>query len=204
MRGKIAIISNETLGNLGLKLILENLVPVAEVMVFYNIEEMRKEQDTAFIHYFITPQVLRQDPFFFVTQQRKTIIMTSGSICSTNIPNDFHTVKIDTPLHELIRQLLGLIEMGHHPFEHFPESAVEGLHKGRRERNPLLTVREADILRNVARGKSSKEIAKELKVSISTVITHRKNIMDKINAHSATKLVIYAVTHGYVNPEDII
>jgi DNA-binding CsgD family transcriptional regulator len=204
MRGEIAIISNNMLENIGLKLILENLVPVAEVMVFYDINEMRKEQDKTFIHYFITPQVLRQDPFFFVTQQRKTIIMTTEDICSTNIPNDFHTVKVDTPLHELIQQLLSLLAMGHHPFQHFPESAVDGLQKGRKEKNPLLTVREADILRNVALGKSSKEIAKELKVSLSTVVTHRKNIMDKINAHSATKLVIYAVTHGYVNPEDIV
>ena len=165
---------------------------------------MRKEPNREFIHYFIAPQVLCQDPFFFVARQKKTLIMASCDTCLANIPSDFRTVRTDTPLHELIRHLLALIEMGQHPFCHFPESAVKGLQKGRKEKNPLLTMREADILRNVARGKSSKEIAQEMKVSQSTVITHRKHIMNKINAHSATKLVIYAVTHGYVNPEDIM
>lgn len=59
-----------------------------------------------------------------------------------------------------------------------------------------LTQRETDITRLIAEGKSSKEIASLLNISLHTVQTHRKNIMRKLNVNSASELTLYAVNTG--------
>lgn len=61
-----------------------------------------------------------------------------------------------------------------------------------------LTDREVDVLKQVAEGASSKEAAENLGISETTVNTHRRNIMAKLELPSATHLVRYAIKHGYV------
>ena len=51
----------------------------------------------------------------------------------------------------------------------------------------------------IIQGLINKEIATRLNISITTVNTHRKNIMEKLNIKSVSALTIYAVTHGYVD-----
>jgi DNA-binding NarL/FixJ family response regulator len=58
-----------------------------------------------------------------------------------------------------------------------------------------LTSRELEVARLLSLGKSSKEIASELKVSARTVETHRANIMRKFNVHTVTELLHRAFTH---------
>ena len=48
-------------------------------------------------------------------------------------------------------------------------------------------------------GLINKEIADRLNISVTTVITHRKNIMEKLHARSLADIIIYAVMNGYVN-----
>ncbi len=62
----------------------------------------------------------------------------------------------------------------------------------------LLTNREREILQMVAEGMTNQEIADKLYISISTVDTHRKNIMSKLDIHSVAGLVHYAVRHKIV------
>jgi DNA-binding NarL/FixJ family response regulator len=57
----------------------------------------------------------------------------------------------------------------------------------------LLTDREKEILRLLAMAKSNKEVAAELNLSPSTVETHRNNLMQKLDLHSAAEIVLYAV-----------
>lgn len=59
-----------------------------------------------------------------------------------------------------------------------------------------LTSREREVLQLLAEGKCTKEIAARLKVSISTVESHRKQIMDKVNLHSIAELTKYAIREG--------
>lgn len=63
--------------------------------------------------------------------------------------------------------------------------------------------REKDIIRCVAQGKSNKEIADELCISVHTVATHRRNISSKLGIHSAAGLTIFAILHKLVNLEDV-
>jgi len=62
----------------------------------------------------------------------------------------------------------------------------------------LLTSREREILQLLAEGKSNKEIAGHLKLSLYTVETHRRNLQEKLNLHSFPELVLYAVRKGVI------
>ncbi len=57
----------------------------------------------------------------------------------------------------------------------------------------LLTDREREVLHALAEGRSNKEVAALLDVSVSTVETHRGNLMQKLNLHSTAEIVLYAV-----------
>ena len=60
----------------------------------------------------------------------------------------------------------------------------------------VLTPREREVLQLVAEGKSSKEIASLLYISVKTVEAHRHQIMDKLNIHSVAELTKYAILKG--------
>lgn len=66
-----------------------------------------------------------------------------------------------------------------------------------------LSPREIEVLTLVVRGHINKEIADRLCISLPTVVTHRKNICDKLHLRSVSALTIYAVTHGLVSAEEI-
>jgi DNA-binding NarL/FixJ family response regulator len=57
----------------------------------------------------------------------------------------------------------------------------------------LLTDREKEVLQLLAEGRSNKEVAALLDVSVSTIETHRANLMQKLNLHSTAEIVLYAV-----------
>ena len=63
---------------------------------------------------------------------------------------------------------------------------------------PALTPREREIVQLLAEGKSSKEVASHLNLSVKTAETHRSNIMRKLNLHSVSGLVLYAVRNNMV------
>lgn len=71
------------------------------------------------------------------------------------------------------------------------------------EPDPLagLTTRQREILQLVAEGKSSKEIAALLDLSVKTVESHRGQIMDRLGVHDLTALVRFAIRVGLVSPE---
>ncbi|HLJ40177.1 MAG TPA: response regulator transcription factor [Candidatus Acidoferrales bacterium] len=67
------------------------------------------------------------------------------------------------------------------------------------ERNSGLTVRELQVLQLIVNGKSNKEIAEQLDLSVNTVGVHRANIMDALGIHKTADLVVYAIRNGLVN-----
>ena len=64
-----------------------------------------------------------------------------------------------------------------------------------------LTEREKQVLQLIAHGKSNKEIAVVLDLSVNTVAVHRANLMSTLKVHKAAELVLYAVKKGLVVPE---
>jgi DNA-binding NarL/FixJ family response regulator len=78
-----------------------------------------------------------------------------------------------------------------------PQVAKRSALKG--ERNGGLTPRELEILQLIVDGKSNKEIADQLGLSVNTVAVHRANIMDALGIHKAAEVVVYAIRNGLVN-----
>jgi DNA-binding NarL/FixJ family response regulator len=63
-----------------------------------------------------------------------------------------------------------------------------------------LTSRERQVLRHLAEGKTNKEIGAQLSISARTVETHRARLMRKLNLHSMSELVRYAIRHRIIKP----
>ncbi|WP_108423679.1 LuxR C-terminal-related transcriptional regulator [Flagellimonas amoyensis] len=63
---------------------------------------------------------------------------------------------------------------------------------------PSFTKRELEVIRLLAKGRSTDEVSKELNISIQTVFTHRKNILRKSNAKNTSELVADCIRKGYI------
>lgn len=77
--------------------------------------------------------------------------------------------------------------------------AVDSDAKDRKDLDGL-TSREQEVLAHLADGASNAEIAETLSISPKTVARHRENIMRKLNLHSRTELVKYAIRKGIITP----
>lgn len=67
----------------------------------------------------------------------------------------------------------------------------------------LMTSREKEIICCVAKGMSNKEIADQLCLSVHTVTTHRRNISNKLQIHSAAGITVFAILHKLIAVEDV-
>jgi len=80
------------------------------------------------------------------------------------------------------------------------EDYVQALgRKGADDSYELLTDREREILQLVSEGKTNKEIANTLALSLYTVDTHRTHILQKLNLHSVPEVILYAVRKGIIS-----
>lgn len=79
------------------------------------------------------------------------------------------------------------------------EYVLEARRRGVEDSYDLLSVREKEILQLLASGKSNREIADLLHISISTVETHRNNVFQKLSLHNLAELILYAVRKGLIS-----
>ncbi|HXE33446.1 MAG TPA: response regulator transcription factor [Verrucomicrobiae bacterium] len=80
-------------------------------------------------------------------------------------------------------------------------SAVMDAYRSKSEKpNNPLTLRERQVLQLIAEGKSTKDIASLLGISVKTAESHRTRLMQKLEIHEKASLVLYAVRHGVVQP----
>ena len=70
--------------------------------------------------------------------------------------------------------------------------------RGQEDSYELLTTREREILQLLAEGKSNKDVANLLNLSLYTVETHRSNILQKLGLHTIPDLILYAVRKGII------
>jgi two-component system, NarL family, response regulator NreC len=80
-------------------------------------------------------------------------------------------------------------------------SAVMDAYRSKSDKpNNPLTLRERQVLQLIAEGKSTKDIASLLGISVKTAESHRTRLMQKLDIHEKASLVLYAVRHGVVQP----
>jgi two-component system, NarL family, response regulator NreC len=72
--------------------------------------------------------------------------------------------------------------------------------RGLQDSYDLLTEREKETLQLLAEGKSNKEVARILNLSVYTVETHRSNIMEKLDLHTTADIILYAVRKKLITP----
>lgn len=80
-------------------------------------------------------------------------------------------------------------------------SGLKYLHSEQDDELDRLTAREKQVLQLIAQGRSNKEIAVLLELSVNTVSVHRANLMEKMNIHRTAELVLFAIRKGLVAPQ---
>ena len=190
-RPKIAIIDPNTLAVLGLKQLLQNVLPIMTVDTFGAFAELEASNPDSYFHYFVAMNIVLENKAFFIERKRKTIVLTL-SLDSTSTLSDFHSFCINVPEQELVRSLLTLQQSAHGHGKNMPPMPEVLTRK-------ILSDREIEVMSLIVQGNINKEIAEKLNIGLTTVITHRKNIMDKLGMKSVSALTIYAVMHGYVD-----
>lgn len=194
-RPKIAIIDANTLAAMGLKAILQNVMPSMDVDTLGSFTELKANHPEKYFHYFVSVNILLQNKVFFTAQRNKTIVLTFSFGHDTFL-NDFHCLCVNVPEKQLIKSLLALEQSAHANGRNLPQ-----IHVCQQQR--MLTDREIEVMALIVQGHINKEIADKLNIGLATVITHRKNIMEKLGIRSVSAMTIYAVMHGYVDIGDI-
>lgn len=188
-RPEIAVVGPNALVNIGLKSLLGRILPTAEVAAFADFESLVAAGPERFVHFFVAAQTFGLHDAFFRAPQRRTIVLTDGrpsAICA-----GMHTLDVRTSEEELVRSILRLHGAAH-PRTHLAAPAPAPL-----------TDREREVLALVARGFRNKQIAERLQIGLTTVITHRRNLAEKLGIRSVAELTLYAVTAGLVDTEQI-
>ena len=190
-RPKIAIIDSNTLSLLGLKQLLLNVLPIMTIDTYGSFAELESNDPEQYFHFFVSMNIVISNRTFFSKRRRKTIVLTL-SLNDTSQLSEFHSLCINQPEQQLVRSLLMLEQHAHAEGRNLPPMP-------RVLQQKILSDREIEVMALIVQGYINKEIADQLNISLSTVITHRKNIMDKLGMKSVSALTIYAVMHGYVD-----
>jgi DNA-binding NarL/FixJ family response regulator len=148
-------------------------------------------QPEQYKHFFAAMNIVLENRTFFTEHIRQTIVLTLSLGGSSQLA-DFHSICVNAPETEVVRQLLILQQMGHSEGRNMPPMPQILKKK-------ILSDREIEVMSLIAQGYINKEIADKLSIGLATVVTHRRNIMDKLGLKSVSALTIYAVTHGYVD-----
>ena len=194
-RPKIAIVDANTLAVLGLKQMLQTVMPIMTVDTFGSFAELEANHPEQYFHYFVAMNVVLEHKAFFLDQRKKTIVLTLSRETTSQL-SEFHSLCINVPEEELVRSLLMLEQHAHGHGQNLPTMPKALQRK-------ILSDREIEVMSLIVQGYINKEIADKLNIGLSTVITHRKNIMDKLGLRSVSALTIYAVTHNYVDINSI-
>lgn len=190
-RPKVAIIDPNTLAAVGLKQLLQNVMPIMTIDTFGTFAELEANHPDNYYHYFVAMNIVLENRAFFSAHRQKTIVLTLGIETISQL-SEFHSLCINLPEKELVHTLLMLQQHAHPKGKNLPPIPDVLQQK-------VLSDREIEVMSLIVQGYINKEIADKLNICLSTVITHRKNIMDKLGMKSVSALTIYAVMHGYVD-----
>lgn len=174
------IVDSDTLRSIGLRHLLEErhalsaTITTDPTMLTEDIDE-----STVF---FVTPEAFAAQPMFYVPRREHVVLISV--IDRSPLP----VIDPATPEDELTARI---------------EDVVRRLTKPSTSWQQQLSDREREVLRLIAMGRINKEIAATLGISFNTVLTHRRNIMEKLGIRSVPALSMYAVMNGLVSQTEI-
>lgn len=187
---KMAIVTGNTLAVIGLKQLLMAVMRGLQIQAFNRFDDFQEAGPEHFVHFFVDFSIVLENIPFFYAQKRKTIVLTLSPDTDKQLVG-YHCLCINVPEDNLVKSLLMLERKGH--TQNHPHHKQEG------EGAQRLSDREIEVLALVAQGFINKEIADRLNIALSTVVTHRKNITEKLGMKTVSALTVYAVMNGYVD-----
>ena len=197
MQFKIAIIDSNILACMGLERILEELIPVAEIVTCESFEELLSKGEAEFVHYFVSSRIYFEHTAYFRDRSGHSIVMVGGDMTINGVA----TLNVCQSEAALVRDLVALQRRGHHAgmSAHGAHGNIAPHPVSKEKTDSLLSAREVEVALLLCQGCINKEVADKLNISITTVITHRKNIMEKLGARSLADVIIYCVMNGIYN-----
>ena len=189
----IAVITPNILIGLGLRTILEKVGPPGEIAVFDSFTEFIASGPERYFHYFAAMQVFMRHRTFFLENSHKDD--PAGQ-------RVFGPVRPNAPDRYLRRRRTAGTTICCACAAKRLDRPCPSPQHGTPAAN-LLSVRETEVLTLIAQGLLNKQIADRLQIGLTTVISHRRNIMQKLGVQSVAALVICAVSMGYVDESDI-
>lgn len=191
-----AIIDRKTLSSLALKDMLWEVFNHVEVFTYNSMESFIKDSNRHFVHFFVDSEILFSNTDEFEMLKPITTVLTEGK--NPHLENSGF-LSLDTTMSEedIMDSLMNLQNIGHYG------TRKDGNVETSEENGRKLSQREKEVLRLMVKGMINKEIAKELSISMNTVIFHRNNICEKLQTRSVGKLTVFAVLSGIVDIKDI-
>jgi DNA-binding CsgD family transcriptional regulator len=197
MNRRIYILHESEIIQKGLLAILKGKFNI-EIIPFRNADELVSLQTVSErIMFFIIDADRFQHLKVWHNIKQKNTVKLIGLSSSANHTYDIcdKVFLLNTAPGKIINEISGFFDNGN-------ESANE--HEGEE-----LSAREKEVLKLVALGHSNKIIADKLFISVHTVISHRKNITEKLGIKSISGLTVYAIINQFIdtdeiNPEDLI
>lgn len=184
----IVILTPNILIGLGLKTILEGVLPLGTYRVCSDFSEIEGSAPEDFFHLFVSANIVVKNGEFFDIRRKKTIVMMQNDT-NSSILQDFNQININASQSEIEGAIKNLHKSAHGMPHH---------QKSKKEKD-VLSPREIEVAKLLVDGYINKEVAAKLSISLTTVITHRKNIFEKLEIKSVAGLAVYAVMKGYLD-----
>lgn len=192
-----AIVDSNILSAVGLQHILADMMPMLETRIFVTFSELEASEDV-FAHYFVASRIYFEHTSFFRAHPHQTIVLVGGDMSIQGVP----TLNVCQSEKMIVKSIMAMHRKGHS--DAAARHAAARHAAARPEANAAqLTPREVEVVVLLAKGMINKEIADRLFISPTTVITHRKNIKEKLHARSLVDIIVYAVMNGLVDPGEL-
>lgn len=190
---KVALILSEALRSIGLEQVIREVTEGASFKHFRHFDHFQKIDeaepfDVAFVE--SDQAALFRD--YFRTRRTHLVIVTNSLLPTfqSDGTENVATISAQAMEEELYRHLQDVFAQ----YEKIQDNSSE------KELSP----REVDVLKEVARGSTNKEIADELNISMNTVMSHRKNITAKLNIKTVSGLTFYALVNGIISGDELM
>lgn len=188
---RIALVIEDTLTRLGLESVIYTLAERTLLDSYESFDAFVASNDDLYDVAFVSPESLLINEEYFRARRTRVIpVIWSGDAEELWNNKEASYLHSRWNIDQLQQKLSDLISEN----QKAKQSATD---KG-------LSLREEEVLKEVARGLTNKEIADELNISMNTVMTHRKNITAKLNIKTVPGLTFYALMNGLVSGEEVV
>ena len=179
---QIAIILADMLQFYGLDCLLKEYFSPLQISYFPNMQALAEKQPDWF-----DAETFLIHGDYFLPRRNKTIVLVDKVETSGTANNLISTRSSVETMIEQIEQVL----------------LAENTNNVVETNNKDLSGREINVLQQIVRGHTNKEIAEHLNISLNTVLTHRKNITAKLGIKTVSGLTFYAIMNGLISGDEI-